>query len=253
MQDQPTFEHQQKAQKEFATRVARAQLATQRLEASVCAAPVRAVKCRVQPTKEQHAKLLLWAKAVRWTYNKMAEHCNAHFVTNGCFPPMRTLLARLRALFVNSDALAGDLAWLLETPMDVRDHATLDLETGIKAHNTRVAQWRVKRDELTMKGVELPAMPTCHFKFRSRRDNQVLDIRSRDWNRKSGAYADVFGPKKLLCKRMALPQVMAADFKVVYDRRARWFICMPQHASMAEGPPPTPGLNCTVSLDPGVR
>jgi hypothetical protein len=211
----------------------------------------RTVTCRVQPTREQHKKLLLWCKAVRGTYNRMAAECNETHKERGKFPTPK----ELRALFVNAAVLVGELEWLKDVPYDVRDRATLDIQRGIAGHRTRVAKWQAKCAELKAKCVEkLPDRPRCQFKFRSRHNNQVLEINHRDWNRTRGAYTDIFAPDKLACKSMRLPAKMAADFKVVYDRRKRWRLHLPVPRDEAKMElAPERQRNAVVALDPGVR
>jgi len=251
VQTATTLRQKEAAQKERDRKISNAELAVKRLEEIKDEGPIRAVKCRIQPTRAQHEKLLYWNKAVRVTYNKMVEACNEQFKASGVFPDLNDLRMR----FVNSPALVGDMEWLKDVRYDVRDRATLDIARAVKAHYTRVDKWKAKCEQLKAKGVtDLPDKPKCHFQFRSRHDDQCLEIRSRDWNTSESAYADIFRPDKLACKRMPLPEEMAADFKVLYDRRKRWYICMPERKAVADpATAPAPERNAVVALDPGVR
>lgn len=195
-------------------------------EASTKAAPQKAYKYRVFPTREQTQVLLNWLGTVRWTYN----HCVQAVKDKSC----KVNNKELRAAWLNEDVLkAKNAEWALQTPYDVRDEAMRDL---VKAVATNRAAKRERFD----------------LKFRSRKDEtQSLVVHSKHWQHKRGVFAAVFG-STVLRAHQPLPDVLPYDSRLIRTRLGKWYMCIPQplavrsenQAPLSEG---------VIALDPGVR
>lgn len=125
--------------------------------------------------------------------------------TKECKPSKKSL----RASVLNASALDdGDCKWALDTPYDVRDEAMNDV---LKAIRSNVA---AKRERF-------------HLKFRSRKaPQQSIVILKKHWNRKRGAYSQLFAPGVLRSPEV-LPQQLDSDSRMVRTRLGHWYLCLP--------------------------
>jgi putative transposase len=148
----------------------------------------------------------------------------------------------LRTAFM-SKSFVAEHEWMGDVPYDVRDNALRDIDKA------RKALFAKRRKARTMGA----AVEMSSFKFRSRRDKQqTLVIRGRDWGRKRGAYASLFGVGVLRTTE-PVPATLAHDFRLVLDRLGHYYICIPCDApTRSESQAPT-SLHSVVALDPGVR
>ena len=193
---------------------------------STKAAPEKAYKIRVFPTREQTKVLLNWLGTVRWTYNRcvQASRDKTCKVNN----------KELRAAWLNEEALkAKQLEWALETPYDVRDEAMRDVVKAVAANRA------AKRERFSLK-------------FRSKKDaTQSLVVHSKHWQHKRGVFATIFGAG-VLHGHQPLPDVLPYDSRLQRTRLGKWFLCIPQPLEVRSDnqAPPLPNV---IALDPGVR
>ncbi len=98
--------------------------------------PGKARIIRLMPTPEQKQILLKWIGTCRWTYNQcLAAEKEGKANINQ---------KELRQMFLNADNFRGtELAWVLDTPYDIRDAALDDL---MNAFASNFAQGKTKFD-----------------------------------------------------------------------------------------------------------
>ena len=158
-------------------------------------------KVRVYPTANQRDLLKRWIGTARWTYNQAVTKLR----TKACKPSMKSL----RASVLNASALENiDCQWALDTPYDVRDEAMKDVLKAIRAN---VA---AKRERF-------------YLKFRSRKaPQQSVVIHKKHWNRKRGAYSQLFAPRALRSPEV-LPEELDCDSRLVRTRLGHWYLCLP--------------------------
>ena len=144
---------------------------------------IRVRKVKVYPTTKQREKLNQWMGAVRWTYNRLVEKYKDVSET--------VSITELRD-HVNSKQVHEEFPWLNNVPGEVRDTAVCDF---VKAKD---AYWKKiqKNQEINNKNVDLNALKTSKFKYRSKKkdNNQSFEVRARDWGRSKASkyYHDLF-------------------------------------------------------------
>lgn len=177
-----------------------------------------------------------WFGAVRWTYNRAIHLVASHTIDKPTLKALRDACA--------AKAVVAQYPFLAQVPYDVRDAALHDF---VKAHanDTRKRQ-KARRNKQT-------PPRAARFKWRCRKDQQSLEIRGRDWNKRSGAYAPIFTPAVLRAAE-PLPDTIDATFRLIRDPIGRFYICIPVevHVHRDENQVP-PHRHSVIALDPGVR
>lgn len=131
--------------------------------------------------------------------------------------------------------------WAKNVPYDVRDSAFLDFDKARRAQFAKLAK---------RAGGELPKW---EFKFKSKKAQQCLTVRGRDWGRKRGAYSAIFRKAKLRAAE-PLPESITTDFRVIKTPLGHYFLCLPREVKpRSESQAPDEARHATVALDPGVR
>ena len=194
---------------------------------------IRARKIRVFPDKEQAKTLENWFGAFRCTYNNVVEFSHTK-------PDNTEMYVKpLRAKFMNKEKTPD---WMNQVPYDVRDGAVLDFD---KARRAQFAKQKLAKKA----GGSLPPWT---FKFKSRKDNQCITIRGRDWGKKRGVYTSIFRKDKLTSAE-DLPEIITRDFRLVRDKLGHYFLCLPREVPPKSESQAPRAHHSTVALDPGVR
>ena len=199
----------------------------------------KTIRIRLFPTPEQNQVLKRWFGTARWTYNR----CLDAVKRRGVKRSKKTL----RAECLNRDAFEGtNLIWVLETLYDVRDEAMNDV---LKAYQTNFAK-RQKNPEHNFEVY-------CRCKKKS--TQEAIVIHSKHYNKRGGAYADLFRNMK---SHESLPREIRYDARLTRSNKlGHYYLCIPQlleRSPEIQGPVFTEEARrqrgaVVVALDPGVR
>eukprot|EP01116_Phalansterium_solitarium_P012437 TRINITY_DN286_c0_g3_i2.p1 TRINITY_DN286_c0_g3~~TRINITY_DN286_c0_g3_i2.p1 ORF type:complete len:472 (+),score=37.26 TRINITY_DN286_c0_g3_i2:976-2391(+) len=193
-----------------------------RQKAKIKEESVKTKKLRLFPDGKATRTLKKWMGAARFTYNRCLEA-----VKNGAKRSMKAL----RSACINKEILQREprLAWLMETPYDIRDEAMRDLLKAYKA-----------------------AQQHKHYKmkFRSRKaPQQTICIPHKHWGQR-GVYAFL---TKIRAEQK-LPAVVDHDMRLTMTRLGEFYLCITVPLDVRpenQGPPRT--RHSVIALDPGVR
>ncbi|KAK9240213.1 putative transposase DNA-binding domain-containing protein [Lipomyces kononenkoae] len=190
----------------------------------------KARKYRLYPTAAEAQILQKWIAAASWTFNE----CLRAIKSEG----PRISKKELRARAINKDAIASSkMAWLEETPYDIRDAAMDDV---LKAYKAGAA--RYKKDN-----------KPYHIRYRSHQNcfQESIVIRSKHWQKRSGKHAFL---RRMNCEfGERLPDTLPHDSRLVRERlTGHFYLCVPGPLEVVDTPDPA-GVRSVISLDPGVR
>ncbi len=195
--------------------------------------PLRARRIRIQPDTKQKEGLNQWFGAVRFCYNKLVA-AQKNVGQGGVNLASMTKVVK--------DA-SDEHTWLKDIPCDIKAVAVRDMD---KARTAHFAKLKKKKEN------DPGARHDAKFKFRTKKDaQQSFEVRGRDMDRKSGAFAFINLAKIKASEK--LPDKVETAVRFVKDRLGRYFIVIPiQVEKKSENKAPsTP--ESIVSLDPGVR
>lgn len=190
----------------------------------------KARRIRLYPNSQQRQILRRWLGTARWTYNECLKVLNNKSVAWS--------KKALRDHCLNKQGLEDKgLAWVLETPYDVRNQAMEDLLKAFAACFAKGERFQVKP--------------------RSKKDpQQSVVIESKHWGRKRGAYSFL----KEIKASESLPEKLGYDSRLLVTRLGHFYLCIPQpldvrretQAPVYSSREELSGAG-VVALDPGVR
>ena len=199
----------------------------------------RTRKIRVYPTGKQRDVLARWFGTARWTYNQCV-----HGIEND---QIKRSKKTLRDYCLNNSAhLRDKVAWVLETPYDVRNETMCDV---LKAYKTSFALLKKKH--------------VTRFKMKKRQlkdPSTSIVIHSKHWNDTSRIfYASAFkkaGAEETLRTSEALPTKILYDCRLQRTRLGHYYFCLllPAEASENQARLFSPERASKIlAIDPGVR
>lgn len=166
-----------------------------------------------------------WFSTARWTYNRAVDA-----VRSGCERSKKAL----RALCVNNELWESEsLAWVKQTPYDIRDEAMNDV---LKAYKTNFA---AKRSQFTV-----------NFKSRKAKSDSIA-ILAKHW-KASGLFHPTFWGQAPLIASEPLPDKLDYDCRLQRTNLNHFYLCIPRPLEL-RSESQAPKRPSVIALDPGVR
>ncbi len=211
---------------------------TNKVRKSTKDVPNKIRRFRLNPDPETASILRRWFGSVRSTYNWALGCIKAKPDKYKC-----TDYIWLRKRFVNKCNIPKDRKYLLDVPKEVRDTAIIDLAQAYKTN------FKIRKNNPSH---------TFDIKFRSKKDNQSINIGSSAIKSLSGNALTMY-PTYLLNKlklytrnnRDELNQIIY-DCKLTMDRLNRFHLHVPQYSASASDNQ-TGNKHSWCAVDPGVR
>ena len=139
----------------------------------------------------------------------------------------------LRRKFIYKSAFPDvDHAWVLKTPMEIRDQTAKSLVSAFKSNKTLLQRGYIKHYDIG---------------FKRKSDSQCISILKKMY-RGQGIICPSLGLGRLR-SRESLPEKLDHDAKLLYEHNKYWLL-MPQKVMQIDVPPL---MKRIVSIDPGVR
>lgn len=193
---------------------------------------IQSKKIRIYPNQQQKQKLLQWMGAYRWTYNKCLEWKKQNIGSE------EWNLENMRKNFICQDAIK-DKPFLKDVPTDVRDEGLRDLIKNLKSNLAKIKKKTLK--SFTMQ-------------FKSRKQNQSISIRHRDYGRTKGKFQFL---NEIKTAEPIDANKVNHDLRIQRDNIGNFYMCLPTDKMFKSDNQAktfsSVGMDGVISLDPGVR
>jgi putative transposase len=170
---------------------------------------------RIYPRKDQKLTLKRWFGAYRWTYNQLvAKSKDRDPATKWTKYNLKTL----RGYALNSDSTllkANEMySWVLQTPYDVRDGATEEFITALKANFAKKKKNPSFRFDM-------------QFKSKKKHRQESIPILAKHYKKAGVFFPESFGTQPLGMGQEPLPNRLKYDARLIQNKVGHYFMVIP--------------------------